>query len=413
MSRADYRPYIPKPEESWIAGRTPKEHMTARMKSERAQNLFATWAALYAKPFTGITTDGHVIPDLFTVAPEGAPTAKIVEAAGNLLALLSPEKQKSMRFPVDSKQWRNWQNTELHVEDYGLRMDAEPQAIKDAAMNVVRASLSAQGYEKARNVMKLNAFLGDLVGGPEVLSEWAYTFCLFGEPSTEEPWGWHLFGHHLTLNCFLIGTQMVLTPWFFGAEPKYCDQGRFNGISLFEDEERLGLALMHSFTSGQQAQAIVAHDMMDGDLPEGRWHFADHLHLGGAYQDNRIVPYEGLTGPQMTAEQTRRLLDLVRAYIAPLPMGPVDAKMAEIERHLADTHFCWIGSTTEEDAFYYRIQSPVVMIEFDHHTGVFLTNDVPRNFHVHTIVRTPNGNDYGIDLLRQHYKNSPHHKPHS
>jgi hypothetical protein len=28
---------------------------------------------------------------------------------------------------------------------------------------------------------------------------------------------------------------------------------------------------------------------------------------------------------------------------------------------------------------------------------------------VHTIVRTPNGNDYGIDLLRQHYATSPHH----
>jgi hypothetical protein len=30
-------------------------------------------------------------------------------------------------------------------------------------------------------------------------------------------------------------------------------------------------------------------------------------------------------------------------------------------------------------------------------------------------VRTPNGNDYGFDLLRQHYKHSPHHrhdKPH-
>ena len=33
--------------------------------------------------------------------------------------------------------------------------------------------------------------------------------------------------------------------------------------------------------------------MMGGDLPEGRRHFADNLHLGGAFQDNRVVPYEG------------------------------------------------------------------------------------------------------------------------
>lgn len=40
------------------------------------------------------------------------------------------------------------------------------------------------------------------------------------------------------------------------------------------------------------------------------------------------------------------------------------------------------------------------------HSGVFLTNRKPAKFHVHTIVRTPNGNDYGIDLLRQHYRRS-------
>ena len=57
----------------------------------------------------------------------------------------------------------------------------------------------------------------------------------------------------------------------------------------------------------------------------------------------------------------------------------------------------------------YRIQSPVTFIEFDHHTGVFLTNDEPAKFHVHTIVRTPNGNDYGLDLLRLHYQQADHH----
>jgi hypothetical protein len=413
MTRADYRPFIPDAEKSWIAGATPKEHTAARMKSERAQGLFAAWAKLYESRFTGITTDGRIVPDLFALAPEGAPTAAAaaaVEAAGALLGLLRSEQAAAMSFPVESKQWRNWQNTELHVEDSGLRLDAVPQRIRDATLNVVRASLSAKGYETVRDVMKLNQFLGHLVGGPDVLSEWAFTFRLFGTPSTEQPWGWHLFGHHLTLNCFLLGGQMVLSPFFFGAEPKFCDAGPFAGISLFEDEERKGLALMHSFTENQRAQAIVAHSMAGGDLPVGRRHFADNLHLGGAYQDNRIIPYEGLTGADLTAAQRRALLDLARAYVAPLPDGPLEARMAEIERHLDATHFCWIGSTAEDGAFYYRIQSPVVMIEFDHHAGVFLTNEEPMSFHVHTIVRTPNGNDYGADLLRRHYENAPHHR---
>lgn len=81
-----------------------------------------------------------------------------------------------------------------------------------------------------------------------------------------------------------------------------------------------------------------------------------------------------------------------------------------VERHLDGTHFCWIGGTGEASPFYYRIQSPVVMIEFDHHGGVFLTNAEPEKFHVHTLVRTPNGNDYGLDLLRMHYEHAPHHR---
>jgi hypothetical protein len=150
--------------------------------------------------------------------------------------------------------------------------------------------------------------------------------------------------------------------------------------------------------------------MVAGDLPPGRRHFADNLHLAGAHQDNRIIPYEGITAADMSMVQRRNLLELIGRYIAPLPEGPEKQRMAEIERHLADTHFCWIGGFAEDSTFYYRVQSPVVLIEFDHHIGVFLTNAEPAKFHVHTIVRTPNGNDYGLDLLRLHYEQSPHHQ---
>ena len=123
-----------------------------------------------------------------------------------------------------------------------------------------------------------------------------------------------------------------------------------------------------------------------------------------------MVPYEGLKGDALSATQRRDLMDLVEKYLAVLPDGPRAARIAEVEKHLPDTHFCWIGGFSEESPFYYRVQSPVTFIEFDHHAGVFLTNPEPAKFHVHTIVRTPNGNDYGFDLLRQHYKTSPHHR---
>jgi hypothetical protein len=43
----------------------------------------------------------------------------------------------------------------------------------------------------------------------------------------------------------------------------------------------------------------------------------------------------------------------------------------------------------------------VLIVEFDHHAGIFLTSEEPQPFHIHTIVRAPNGGDYGMELLRR------------
>src|SRR5690349_20498269 len=136
---------------------------------------------------------------------------------------------------------------------------------------------------------------------------------------------------------------MVFSPAFWGAEPCYADDGPYAGVRLFEAEEQAGLHCMRTLAPDQQAVAIVAHSIIGGDLPPGRRHFADNLHLGGAFQDNRGVPYEGLPGAALDQAQRRRLLDLVARYVAPLPSGPHQARMEEVERHLAATHFCWIG----------------------------------------------------------------------
>jgi hypothetical protein len=62
--------------------------------------------------------------------------------------------------------------------------------------------------------------------------------------------------------------------------------------------------------------------------------------------------------------------------------------------------------------FYYRIHSPVILIEFDHQNPVGLRGpdvpNLPNREHIHVVIRTPNGNDYGKDLLRQHYAQHPH-----
>ena len=406
MAQLDYRPYIPGPAETRIAGGTAEEHTAERLKAPRPRQLFDEWAALAEKPFFGIADDGKKPDGLFALKPEGAPVEAMAAAAGRLLDRLTPEERARTRHPVGSPLWHRWQNTEMLVEEHGLRLERAAPPVRALAMEVVRASMSEAGFGASVGVMRLNAFLGDVLGAPGVLNEWSYTFCLFGEPSTADPWGWQLFGHHLSLNCLTLGGQMVLTPCFLGAEIAHADHGPDAGLRLFQDHERLGLELMNSLPRGLRERAIVGHSILGEDLPAGRRHFADHMHLGGAYQDNRVVPYEGLEATSLDTRQRRTLADLAGEYLAGLPDGPRQARLEDFERHLGGTRFCWIGGTGEADAFYYRIQSPVVFIEFDMHGGVFLTNREPAKFHIHTIVRTPSGNDYGIDLLRQHYRRS-------
>jgi Protein of unknown function (DUF3500) len=180
---------------------------------------------------------------------------------------------------------------------------------------------------------------------------------------------------------------------------------------LFADEERTGVELMASLSPELRRQTVVYDLLKDPAMPSGRWHKADQRHLGGAFRDNRVIPYEGAPVAAFGPAQRERLMTLAGEFLV-LPAGPRAARLAEIERHLDDTHFCWIGATDGERPFYYRIQSPVIMIEFDEHAGVFLANEEPERFHIHTIVRTPNGNDYGMDLLRAHYDRAhPGHRP--
>ena len=92
--------------------------------------------------------------------------------------------------------------------------------------------------------------------------------------------------------------------------------------------------------------------------------------------------------------------------------GHATVKMADVRAHLDRTYFAWIGPTDADSVFYYRIHSPVILIEFDHQRPVgtrhLIDPSRATRQHIHAVVRTPNGNDYGRDLLRQHYLQHPH-----
>jgi hypothetical protein len=104
---------------------------------------------------------------------------------------------------------------------------------------------------------------------------------------------------------------------------------------------------------------------------------------------------------------------VIAEYVNNMSPGHARVRLEEVRAHLDDTWFAWIGDVSDDAVFYYRIHSPVILIEFDHQRPVALEGPrMPDRRHIHSVVRTPNGNDYGRDLLRQHYeqhRNDPDH----
>jgi hypothetical protein len=320
----------------------------------------------------------------------------MLDAATAFLAALTQEERSTVSFGIDSDAWRTWSNVSPFLVRHGIHLDSLSDQHRELALGLLRASLSAAGYQTARDVMRLNHTIAELTGGWDELGEWMYWISLFGTPSATEPWGWQIDGHHLIVNCLVLGDQLVMTPCFMGSEPVVAESGTFAGTSVFEVEEERGYALMRALTPEQQLTARIGMTL-PGDV------------MASAAQDNIQLPYAGVRFADLSTAQQRLLLATVETYIGRISPGHAAVRLEDVQRHLGSTYFAWIGACDDTSPFYYRLQSPVVLIEFDHQRGIHLQNDEPTRAHVHTVVRTPNGNDYGKDLLRQHYAQS--HQP--
>jgi hypothetical protein len=384
MSKQSYREYA---EDFKQNGRPPWLHA-----------LWMHWRDLFKEPYKGISTDGRIIPDLFPLQDEGMPIESITSAANDLLSLLTPAQTQTLTYHIDSPEWRTWSNPEFLLSDKGLRLEDVSPAIRTATMSVLRATLSPEGYSKAISAMRINHFLGELCACPTICNSLSYNFVLFGTPSTTTPWGISFYGHHLCLNIFLHRTQVIISPWFTGAEPNEIDSGPYAGTRILHVEESLGLQLMRSLPPKLQAQAQIYAEMKDPRMPPGRWNRDDQRHLCGAFRDNRVIPNEGVLATSLTEAQQTLLLEILTQYLLYLPQRSRELKLEQCRSHFPATYFSWIGPFASDSAFYFRIQSPVIIVEFDHHSGVFLNNAQPAKFHVHTLMRTPNAGDYGMAL---------------
>lgn len=355
-----------------------------------------------AEPFKGVTTDGKVVSGLFPVRSTGVSTTPVRKTAEAFLATLTPKQRAKTIFSVDDPEWRKWMNQHFYIRQ-GTAFYEMTKTQREVALDLLRASLSAKGLEQSRDIMRLNHTLGELNDNNfDEYGEWRYWITVMGTPSNTEPWGWQLDGHHLIVNYFVLGDQVVMTPTFMGSEPVTANSGRHKGTTVLQNEQNKGLTLINALNDAQREKAII-------EVSKTR-----NNNVGEAFSDNIVLDYAGIRAAEFTAEQKKQLLDLIGEYVGNMRGGHAEVKMSEVRQHLDETRFAWIGETERNSVFYYRIHSPVILIEFDHQTPIalrYLERGQPTREHIHSVVRTPNGNDYGKDLLRQHYQQHPH--PHS
>lgn len=316
------------------------------------------------------------------------PAAEIAAAANNLLATLTPEQRAKVNFEFASDERVNWHF--VPRERKGLPFADLTPAQKHLAHVVISSALSQRGYFKAVTIMSLEDILKELERDnpkaprrdPEM-----YFLSFFGKPGVDV-WGLRIEGHHLALNFTARGDQILAsTPSFMGTNPAEVRNGPRAGLRVLAGEELLGRQLVKSLNARQLAVALITNvapkDVITGD----------------SRRANRLEPL-GLSAGKLDKPQRETLAALIKEYLGRNRSELADADWKKVQAAGWDKiNFAWAGGVEPGQGHYYRIQGPSFLLEYDN-----TQNDAN---HVHAVWRDLE-NDFGDDLLKRHYEQTPH-----
>ena len=348
--------------------------------------VVAVLVVLLALGTTGVS------PIAQTVSPAAA-TARAVDAAQAFLATLDQGQRAKANIGLNDTTRVVWSNLPTGIamqvgakERNGVKLGAMTPAQEKAALAVVAAVLSPDGFQKVMAIVDADQVL-EVESAPKRAPTAAirfgraeYYLGILGTPSTTSPWMIQFGGHHLAVNVTLAGSANVLAPTHTGAQPAaYTMAGRT--VRPLGDENDKAFALINALTAEQQKQAILGVTAMN-------------LVLGPGTDGKTIAP-EGVRAAAFTPAERTMLLGLVGEWVDILGAEAASAKMKEVEAGLADTYFAWAGPTTNGRGAYFRIQGPTVLIEYAPQGQGGNNTD-----HIHTIYRDPT-NDYAAKVIRR------------
>ncbi|HEX9958677.1 MAG TPA: DUF3500 domain-containing protein [Fibrella sp.] len=325
------------------------------------------------------------------VAPQRVKDDMAVAALA-LLQTMTPEQRKQATYPFADNERVNWDFVP-HARKGLMLKQMQPNQQK-LAWALLKTGLSDEGYSKATQISDLENVLRVVENRPTTdnyRDPEGYYVTIFGEVGGKDPWGWRFEGHHLSAQfSSLTGKVMSLTPMFMGSNP---GQVRIDvpqkGRQVLREETELAFKLLHNLTEAQLTQAILAKKAF-GNI------------LTGNSRRASLDKMDGLPYADMTASQQRQFLDLLKLYVGRYRITLAKQQMDRIEKAgLNQLRFAWAGDTTSNNSvgYYYRIHGPMLLIEYD--------NTQNNANHVHTVVRDLT-NDFGDDLLREHYERGKH-----
>jgi hypothetical protein len=299
--------------------------------------------------------------------------AKLQEQVLAFRDSLSDEQREQLNQPLEWEHWTDWTYFAGRREGVAIKSlnDQQRQQLKE----VLTTALSATGYEKAMQIRSLENALGDDPG--------LYFLAVYGDPSTDAPWGLRWAGHHVVFNWVVRKDRIVAsTPQFLGANPAHVQEGSMAGTRTLVKEEELGRELMKMLNASQKEKALLSGEP-PFDVLTGR--------------KVKVEPLEpkGIAFTELNDAQKKVLRRLVHLY-AEVQAPPIaKARLAKARRERENIHFAWIGGTGPESKHYYRIQGPSFVIEYE--------NARSNTNHIHTVWRDFEG-DFGRNVLLDHLK---------
>ncbi|HTE34563.1 MAG TPA: DUF3500 domain-containing protein [Chryseolinea sp.] len=304
--------------------------------------------------------------------------------ANAFLATLSEPLKLKAQYKFDDEERFNWHFVPKSRNGVCFRDFNDAQSA--AAMSLLKASLSAQGYEKTTAIISLENVLKVVENrGPDdkFRDPLNYYLTIFGTPG-EKVWGWRFEGHHVALNfSSLNNTIGSSTPSFFGSNPGIVMEGKEKGKQVLKDEADKGFELVNAMSEVQMKSVLIDEKALNEIV---------------SFNSRKALPLSptGITYKDMNAEQQKMLMRLLDVYVNNYELGFSQKLREKIKKAGIDNlSFAWAGSLKPGAAFYYRIQGPMLLIELD--------NTQNNANHVHTVVRDLT-NDFGEDILREHYE---------